>query len=76
MKLQPCYSPFFDMRDTILQLGQVPTCGEKFCNIWEGFAEGVQGVDASVKGRTPRGGGVREDVSLFLHLSFFWCHRC
>jgi hypothetical protein len=41
MKLQPCNSPFFDMKDTILQLDQVPTCGENFCDIWEGFAEWV-----------------------------------
>jgi len=65
MKLQPCSPSFFDARDAIIQADQVLTGGENFCDIWEGFAERGLGVDANVKGRTPWGGGVRENVSGF-----------
>jgi len=63
MKLQPCSPSFFDARDAIVQADQVLTGGENFCDLWEGFAERGLGIDANVKGRTPWGGGVREDVS-------------
>jgi extracellular elastinolytic metalloproteinase len=72
MKLQPCNPSFFDARDAIVQADQVLTGGENFCSLWEGFAERGLGVDASVKGRTPWGGGVRENVSFFpSFFSFF-----
>lgn len=61
MKLQPCSPSFFDARDAIVQADQVLTGGENFCDIWAGFAERGLGIDATVKGRTPWGGGVRED---------------
>ncbi|OJA08451.1 hypothetical protein AZE42_05047 [Rhizopogon vesiculosus] len=61
MKLQPCSPSFFDARDAIVQADQVLTGGENFCDLWEGFAERGLGVDADVRGRTPWGGGVRED---------------
>ncbi|KAG1796395.1 Fungalysin metallopeptidase-domain-containing protein [Suillus plorans] len=61
MKLQPCSPSFFDARDAIVQADQVLTGGENFCDIWAGFVESGLGIDATVKGRTPWGGGVRED---------------
>ncbi|KAG1764444.1 Fungalysin metallopeptidase-domain-containing protein [Suillus occidentalis] len=61
MKLQPCSPSFFDARDAIVQADQVLTGGENFCDLWVGFAASGLGLDASVKGRTPWGGGVRED---------------
>jgi extracellular elastinolytic metalloproteinase len=61
MKLQPCSPSFFDARDAIVQADQVLTGGENFCDIWLGFAQRGLGIDANVKGRTPWGGGVRED---------------
>ncbi|KAG1744942.1 Fungalysin metallopeptidase-domain-containing protein [Suillus paluster] len=66
MKLQPCSPSFFDARDAIVQADQVLTGGENFCEIWGGFAKRGLGVDAAVRGRTPWGGGVRDDVSLVL----------
>jgi len=61
MKLQPCSPSFFDARDAIVQADQVLTGGENFCDIWAGFVESGLGIDATVKGRTPWGGGKRED---------------
>ncbi|KIJ67178.1 hypothetical protein HYDPIDRAFT_127002 [Hydnomerulius pinastri MD-312] len=61
MKLQPCSPSFFDARDAILQADEVLTGGENACEIWEGFAERGLGVDASLTGSTPWGGGVRAD---------------
>lgn len=61
MKLQPCSPSFFDARDAIVQADQVLTGGENFCDLWVGFAASGLGIDATVKGRTPWGGGVRED---------------
>ncbi|KAI0315490.1 extracellular elastinolytic metallo proteinase [Amylostereum chailletii] len=59
MKLQQCRPSFFDARDAIVQADQVLTGGENFCEIWEAFALRGLGVDASVQGRTPWGGGIR-----------------
>jgi extracellular elastinolytic metalloproteinase len=77
MKLQQCRPSLFDARDAIIQADQVLTGGENFCELWLGFAEKGLGVDATVQGRTPWGGGVRTDVgnrswlgSLFM-LTFF-----
>ncbi|KAH8981252.1 extracellular elastinolytic metallo proteinase [Lactarius akahatsu] len=61
MKLQQCRPSFFDARDAIIQADQVLTGGENFCDLWLGFAERGLGVDATVRGRTPWGGGVRTD---------------
>jgi len=61
MKMQQCRPSFFDARDAIIQADQVLTGGENFCDLWLGFAEKGLGVDASVQGRTPWGGGVRTD---------------
>jgi len=61
MKLQKCSPSFFDARDAIIQADQVLTGGENYCDLWEGFAERGLGVDASVEGRTPWGGGIRKD---------------
>ncbi|KAH9021757.1 extracellular elastinolytic metallo proteinase [Lactarius hengduanensis] len=61
MKLQQCRPSFFDARDAIIQADQVLTGGENFCDLWLGFAERGLGVDATVQGRTPWGGGVRTD---------------
>ncbi|EGN97406.1 hypothetical protein SERLA73DRAFT_184099 [Serpula lacrymans var. lacrymans S7.3] len=61
MKLQDCHPSFFDARDAIIQADAVLTGGENFCELWEGFAERGLGVDATVVGKTPWGGGIRED---------------
>ncbi|KAG0696364.1 Fungalysin metallopeptidase-domain-containing protein [Suillus ampliporus] len=61
MKLQPCSPSFFDARDAIIQADQVLTGGENFCELWVGFAKRGLGIDAAVRGRTPWGGGVRDD---------------
>jgi extracellular elastinolytic metalloproteinase len=63
MKLQQCRPGFFEARDAIIQADQVLTGGENFCDLWLGFAEKGLGVDATVQGRTPWGGGIRKDVS-------------
>jgi extracellular elastinolytic metalloproteinase len=68
MKLQICRPTFFDARDAIIQADQVLTGGENFCTLWEGFASRGLGQDATVVGQTPWGGGIRTNVSLFLHL--------
>ena len=64
MKLQACRPSFFDARDAIIQADQVLTGGENFCLLWEGFASRGLGQDATVRDRTPWGGGVRTNVSL------------
>ncbi|KAH9987985.1 Fungalysin metallopeptidase-domain-containing protein [Russula vinacea] len=47
---------------------RVLTGGENFCDLWLAFAEKGLGMDATVQGRTPWGGGIRSDVSIaFLH---------
>ncbi|ODO08638.1 extracellular elastinolytic metalloproteinase [Cryptococcus wingfieldii CBS 7118] len=61
MKLQPCRPSFFDARDAIIQADQILTGGENACIIWKAFAERGLGVDASLIGNTPWGGGVRAD---------------
>ncbi|KAH7886682.1 Fungalysin metallopeptidase-domain-containing protein [Phlebopus sp. FC_14] len=61
MKLQPCTPSFFDARDAIIQADEVLTGGENVCDLWAGFAERGLGVDATLKGSTPWGGGIRED---------------
>ncbi|KAF8551073.1 hypothetical protein OG21DRAFT_1418633 [Imleria badia] len=63
MKLQPCSPTFFDARAAIIEADKVLTGGENLCDIWEGFAERGLGIDASVVGTTPWGGGVRTNVS-------------
>jgi len=63
MKLQQCRPGFFEARDAIIQADQVLTGGENFCDLWLGFAEKGLGMDATVQGRTPWGGGIRTDVS-------------
>jgi extracellular elastinolytic metalloproteinase len=63
MKLQNCRPSFFDARDAIIQADSVLTGGENFCDIWSAFATRGLGVDATVEGRTPWGGGVRTNVS-------------
>ncbi|KZT60533.1 hypothetical protein CALCODRAFT_448538 [Calocera cornea HHB12733] len=70
MKLQPCRPSFFDARDAILQADQLLTGGENQCEIWKGFSERGLGPDASLKGGTPWGGGVRSDVSIALRSAF------
>lgn len=62
MKLQQCRPGFFESRDAIIQADQVLTGGENFCDLWLAFAEKGLGMDASVQGRTPWGGGIRKDV--------------
>ncbi|KIK71742.1 hypothetical protein PAXRUDRAFT_836591 [Paxillus rubicundulus Ve08.2h10] len=37
------------------------TGGDNTCALWEGFAEKGLGVDATIVGSTPWGGGVRQD---------------
>jgi extracellular elastinolytic metalloproteinase len=69
MKLQQCRPGFFEARDAIIQADQVLTGGENFCDLWLAFAERGLGVDATVQGRTPWGGGVRKDVSTFFYMS-------
>jgi extracellular elastinolytic metalloproteinase len=64
MKLQQCRPGFFEARDAIIQADQVLTGGENFCDLWSAFAEKGLGVDATVQGRTPWGGGIRKDVSI------------
>jgi extracellular elastinolytic metalloproteinase len=66
MKLQQCRPGFFEARDAIIQADQVLTGGENFCDLWLGFAEKGLGVDATVQGRTPWGGGIRTNVSTLL----------
>ncbi|KIJ13563.1 hypothetical protein PAXINDRAFT_170296 [Paxillus involutus ATCC 200175] len=63
MKLQPCSPGFFDARDAIIQPDEILTGGENACALWEGFAERGLGVDATVVGSTPWGGGIRQDGS-------------
>jgi extracellular elastinolytic metalloproteinase len=65
MKLQPCRPSFFDARDAIIQADQVLTGGENFCELWRGFAERGLGPEATVVGRTPWGGGRRENDFAF-----------
>jgi extracellular elastinolytic metalloproteinase len=64
MKLQQCRPGFFESRDAIIQADQVLTGGENFCDLWLAFAEKGLGMDATVQGRTPWGGGIRKDVSI------------
>ncbi|KAF5378931.1 hypothetical protein D9757_008746 [Collybiopsis confluens] len=61
MKLQPCSPSFFDARDAIISADQELTGGENFCTLWDSFAIRGLGTDASVQGRTPWGGGIRND---------------
>jgi extracellular elastinolytic metalloproteinase len=59
MKLQPCRPSFFQARDAIIQADEVLTGGENACLLWKGFAKRGLGSDATLKGSTPWGGGVR-----------------
>jgi len=59
MKLQPCRPTFFTARDAIIQADEILTGGANKCEIWEGFSSRGLGPDASLKGSTPWGGGVR-----------------
>jgi len=59
MKLQTCRPSFFDARDAIIQADQVLTGGENFCALWSGFAARGLGQDATVRDKTPWGGGIR-----------------
>lgn len=59
MKLQTCRPSFFDARDAIIQADQVLTGGENFCELWAGFAARGLGQDATVRDKTPWGGGIR-----------------
>ncbi|MBW0546819.1 hypothetical protein O181_086534 [Austropuccinia psidii MF-1] len=61
MKLQPCRPGFFDARDAILQADSILTGGENHCEIWKGFSKRGLGPNASLKGNTPWGGGIRTD---------------
>jgi extracellular elastinolytic metalloproteinase len=61
MKLQQCRPGFFEARDAIIQADQVLTGGENFCDLWLAFSAKGLGVDATVQGRTPWGGGIRKD---------------
>ncbi|WRT64652.1 uncharacterized protein IL334_001586 [Kwoniella shivajii] len=61
MKLQPCRPSFFDARDAIIQADKIRTGGANECILWNAFAESGLGVDASLIGNTPWGGGRRED---------------
>jgi extracellular elastinolytic metalloproteinase len=61
MKLQPCRPGFFEARDAIIQADEILTGGDNFCLLWNAFAERGLGVDATVVGKTPWGGGVRKD---------------
>ena len=70
MKLQQCRPGFFEARDAIIQADQVLTGGENFCDLWSGFAEKGLGVDATVQGRTPWGGGVRKDVRICFYIPY------
>ena len=74
MKLQPCRPSFFDARDAIIAADKALTGGENFCELWDGFALRGLGPGATVKNRTPWGGGIRTDVRFHpIHsiLSFF-----
>jgi extracellular elastinolytic metalloproteinase len=62
------YNRFFDARDAILQADVALTGGENQCELWKGFSGRGLGSDATLKGSTPWGGGVRTDVSLPLYL--------
>ncbi len=70
MKLQQCRPGFFEARDAVIQADQVLTGGENFCDLWLAFAEKGLGVDASVQGRTPWGGGIRKDVSTSFYMTY------
>jgi extracellular elastinolytic metalloproteinase len=59
MKLQPCRPSFFQARDAIIQADEVLTGGENACLLWKGFAKRGLGSDATLKGSTPWGGGIR-----------------
>jgi extracellular elastinolytic metalloproteinase len=61
MKLQPCQPSFFDARDAIIQADEELTGGENFCTLWKAFSSRGLGTDASILGRTPWGGGIRQD---------------
>jgi len=61
MKLQPCRPSFFAARDAIIQADEILTGGENRCDIWEGFSGRGMGPEASLKGGTPWGGGIRKD---------------
>jgi extracellular elastinolytic metalloproteinase len=61
MKLQPCRPSFFDARDAIIQADAILTNGENACELWQGFSERGLGPDATLRGGTPWGGGVRTD---------------
>ena len=63
MKLQTCSPSFFDARDAIIQADQILTGGENFCILWEGFASRGLGQDATIRNKTPWGGGNRTNVS-------------
>ncbi|KIK73666.1 hypothetical protein PAXRUDRAFT_583870, partial [Paxillus rubicundulus Ve08.2h10] len=63
MKLQPCSPSFFDARDAIIRADEILTGGDNTCALWEGFAERGLGVDATIVGSTPWGGGVGQDGS-------------
>lgn len=65
MKLQPCQPSFFDARDAIILADEQLTGGENFCTIWKAFSSRGLGTDASIVGRTPWGGGIRNDVSVY-----------
>jgi Fungalysin metallopeptidase (M36) len=69
MKMQQCRPGFFEARDAIIQADQVLTGGENFCDLWLGFAEKGLGLDATVQGRTPWGGGIRTSVSAPYHMA-------
>ncbi|CAE6530047.1 unnamed protein product [Rhizoctonia solani] len=58
MKLQPCRPTFFNARDAIIEADRLLTGGENMCELWAGFSLRGLGIDASVSGGTPWGGGV------------------
>ncbi|KAF8632352.1 hypothetical protein AX15_001910 [Amanita polypyramis BW_CC] len=59
MKLQPCRPSFFEARDAIIQADQILTGGENYCTLWNSFAKRGLGIDATIVGRMPWGGGTR-----------------
>ncbi|KAJ1969850.1 hypothetical protein IWQ62_000348 [Dispira parvispora] len=61
MKLQPCRPNFLDARDAIIQADQALTGGQNKCLLWKAFAKRGLGEDASIRGDTPWGGGIRTD---------------
>jgi extracellular elastinolytic metalloproteinase len=69
MKLQQCRPGFFEARDAIIQADQVLTGGENFCDLWLSFSAKGLGVDATVQGRTPWGGGIRKDVRTSFYMT-------